>query len=108
MSEEELQQLGIIEQSLNQALSQRQQYENLLSETTAALNELEGRDEAYHIVGSIMIKKEAKDIRKDLKEKKERYDIRVQSLIKQEEQLRGQMQKLQETLLGNMDKGEEQ
>ena len=107
MSEEKLQQLGIIEQSLNQALTQKQQYDKLLLETNSALEALQGSKEAYQIVGSVMIKKDAQDIVKDLTEKKERYEVRVKSLQKQEEQLRGQMQTLQEELLAGMDKGEE-
>lgn len=103
MSEEKLQQLGIIEQSLNQALTQKQQYEKLLLETQAALEAIGTSKETYQIVGSIMIKKDAQDITKDLEEKKERYSVRIKSLEKQEQQLREQMQELQEAILGSMD-----
>ena len=87
MSEEKLQQLGIIEQSLNQALTQKQQYDKLLLDTTAALEEIGDSKEVYQIVGSIMIKKDVSDVKKDLEEKKERYNVRVKSLEKQEKQL---------------------
>lgn len=104
MSEEKIQQLNIIENSLGQIVSQKQQYQKFILEIDTALKEIEGKDEAYSIVGSVMIKKDSKEIKKDLDERKELYTTRITSLEKQEEKLREQATTIREDVIGNLEK----
>ncbi len=106
MNEEQLNQLRIIEQQLSNTSQQRQAYDQQLVELENALNELKGKDEAYHIVGSIMIKKDAKEIAKEITVKQETFKVRVDALTKQEETLRSQAEKLQEKIMSKLQKGE--
>ena len=69
MNEEQLNQLRVIEQQLSTTSQQRQAYDQQLVEIENALNELKDKQEAYHIVGSIMIKKDAKKIVEELTQK---------------------------------------
>jgi len=98
--------LRIIEQQLSNTSQQRQAYDQQLVELENALNELKGKDEAYHIVGSIMIKKDAKEIAKEITVKQETFKVRVDALTKQEETLRSQAEKLQEKIMSKLQKGE--
>ncbi|MCF7799324.1 prefoldin subunit beta [Candidatus Woesearchaeota archaeon] len=107
MSEEQLNQLRIIEQQLSATVQQKQAYDQQLVEIENALKELTNKDEAYHIVGSIMIKKDAKVVAAELKEKKNTFAVRVDALTKQEESLRHQAQDMQENIMKNLQQGEE-
>ena len=104
MSEEKIQQLNIIENSLSQIISQKQQYQKQIMEIDSALEELEGHKEAYQIVGTLMLKKDSKDIKKDLEERKEMYEVRLQSMEKQESKLKEQAESLREELVNNLEK----
>ena len=57
----QLQQLTALEQQLTQVSGRRAQYNRELLEVQNALSELTSVDEAFHIVGSVMIKKSSKD-----------------------------------------------
>ena len=100
---EDIQQLSSIEQNLNTVISQKQQFNKQLLEIESALSELGAVDQAYHIVGSVMIKKKSGDLKKDLDEKKELIKVRLQSLEAQEKTFRDQAQKLQEKVLKDLD-----
>jgi len=99
MTEEQLNQLRIIEQQISSVTQQRQAYDQQLLEIENALQELEGTQEAYHIVGSIMIKKEAKTIAEELTQKQETFKLRIKTFTTQEESLRKQAQELQEQIM---------
>jgi prefoldin beta subunit len=104
MSEEKIQQLSIIENSLTQVTSQKQQYQKQTMEIDSAIAEIKDKKEAYQIVGSLMVKKDSKDIKKDLNERKEIYSVRLESLEKQESKLKEQAKSLREELVNNLEK----
>lgn len=104
MSEEKIQQLNMIESSLNQIISQKQQYQRQALEIEMAGKEIENKEEAYQIVGSLMIKKSSEEITKELNEKKELYEMRIEALEKQESKLREQMETLRDDLVANLEK----
>lgn len=101
---EHIQKLSIIEQNLNQIVSQKQQFNKQLLEIESAVSELNNVDQAYHIVGSVMVKKNSNDLKKDLSEKKELIKVRLESLDKQERTLRDQAQDIQEKVMSELDK----
>lgn len=100
---EDIQQLSIIEQHLTSIISQKQQYNKQLLEIESALSELDNIDEAYQIVGSVMIKKKSSDLKIDLNEKKELIKIRLQSLDKQEIIYQKQAKEIQNKVMGELD-----
>ncbi len=104
MTDDDIQQLSMIEQTLSSIIQQRQSYNKQLLEVKSALKELESVDEAYHIVGSVMIKKDSSSLRKDLEEQKTAQEIRLKSLENQEAKLRENAKSLQEKVVADLEK----
>jgi prefoldin beta subunit len=108
MSEEEtydqINQLQMIEQNLQAILLQRQNFSAKLMEIESALREVGKVDEAYRIIGNIMILSKKAEIEEDLGAKKEMLDIRIKTLEKQEQKLREKAAKLQKEVLGKINK----
>lgn len=100
---EDIQKLSMLEQNIGSIVSQKQQFNKQLLEIESALSELNSTEEAYQIVGSVMIKKKSEDLKKDLDEKKELIKVRLESLDKQEKTLQQQAQELQEKVMTTLD-----
>lgn len=86
-------------QSLN---SQKQQFQAQLFEIEGALKELETSPVAYKIVGGIMIGIDKAVLQKELQGRKELFDLRVQTLEKQEKQLKEKAKKMQEEVMASV------
>ena len=101
-------QLAQFQQAQQQAQAlgaQKQQLELALRETERALEELEKLEEGatvYKSVGSILIKANRDEVKKDLTERKETLGLRIKTIERQEgrviERLREMRDKLQEAL----------
>lgn len=104
MSEEKIQQLSMLEQNLTSIVTQRQTLHKQLLEIDNALTALETAEEGYQIVGTVMVKKSSKELKKDLEEKKKMITLRMSSYEKQENSLRSQMQSLQNEVMQGMNK----
>lgn len=100
--EQKIAQLQLFEQSSQNLLMQRQQFQMQLAEIDSALKELGNTDSAYKIVGNIMVLKKKEDLEKDLSEKKEIAQLRIKSMEKQEKQIKDRASKLQEEILKNI------
>ncbi|UCE44183.1 MAG: prefoldin subunit beta [Candidatus Bathyarchaeota archaeon] len=90
-----------LQQTLQGALTQKQQLEMELTEVDQALDELEKQtDDAtiYKSIGSLLVKSEKGKVTVDLNERKELLDMRINVLGKQEERLRSQVKELQTKL----------
>ncbi len=98
--------LGILEQNLSSLVMQRQTLQKQLLDSEQAITELETADTAYHIVGTVMIKKPANELKKDLLSKNETLSLKITTLQKQEDMLRKQVQELQASIMKEMNKGE--
>ena len=70
-TQEKISQLSILEQSMQNINMQKQQFQLQLNEIDSALNEIKGKENAYKILGNVMILKPTVEIEKDLKSKKE-------------------------------------
>jgi prefoldin beta subunit len=106
-TEKKISQLQMLEQNMQNILSQKQTFQTQLIETEAALSELEKTTgKTYKIIGNIMVSLDKKDLSKDLEDKKEVLTLRLTSIEKQEDQLRQKSSQLQEELLKEM-KGKE-
>ena len=101
-SEKKINQLQMLEQSMQNLLIQKQQFQLQQVEIESALKELEKVDKAYKIVGNIMVLSTKDDLKNDLKSKKEVIELRIKSMEKQENQLRDKASKLQDEVLKEM------
>ncbi|MCX6821738.1 MAG: prefoldin subunit beta [Candidatus Aenigmarchaeota archaeon] len=77
------------QQQLQSIMIQKENLKLQMFEIEKALEELEAskEKEAYKITGSIMIKKNSIDLKNELKEKKDSFDVRTKTLEKAEERI---------------------
>lgn len=101
-TEKKISQLQIMEQSMQGLSMQKQQFQLQQVEVESAMKELENVDEAYKIVGNIMILSKKTDIKEELSSKKEIIELRIKSLEKQENHMREKASKLQSEILKEM------
>lgn len=101
-AEKKINQLQILEQSMQSLLMQKQQFQLQQVEIESALKELEKVNEAYKIVGNIMVLSKKSDLEKELASKKEVVELRIKSMERQENQLREKASKLQAEVLKEM------
>ncbi len=101
-AEEKINQLQLLEQSLQAFLVQKQQFQAQLVEGECAVKELEGAKESYKIVGNIMVKTDKENLKKELESKKEMLNLRIKTLEKQEEQIKEKSTKLQSEVMGKI------
>ena len=100
--EQKIGQLQLLEQNMQNFLMQRQQFQSQLVEVESALKELETSEDAYKIIGNIMVKSKKEDLQKDLKEKQEMLNLRVAAIEKQEATVKEKAQALQQEVMGKM------
>jgi len=95
VDQNKIQEMQIIEQSLNNTLLQKNIFQMELSETESALKEIEkSGEDIFKIIGQLMIKTEKEKVKEDLLGKKKFLEIRLKNIEKQEISL---SQKLEET-----------
>jgi len=104
----QLAQLQQLQQQAQAVMTQKTQIEGLIRETDAALRELEkSPDDAviYKSVGELLFRADKAKLTEELKERKDMMDIRLKTMVKQEERIQGRFTQLQEQLkqsLGQM------
>lgn len=98
-AEQKINQLQMLEYNMHQLSSQRQQFDSQLLEISSALNDLEGKESAYKIVGNIMVKTDQATLKKELEEKKERLQVRIKTIEKQEASYKEKAEALQQEVL---------
>ena len=103
-TEQKIGQLQMFEQSLQNFLGQKQQFQVQLVEVESALNELENTEKAYKIVGNIMVESDKNELKADLNSKKEMLELRIKAMEKQESQIREKASKLQSEILKKIKK----
>jgi prefoldin beta subunit len=94
--------LQMYEQSLQNLLLQKQQFQGQMSEVEAALGELPSAKTTYKIIGNIMVDTKKEDLQKSLEEKKQKAEIRIKALEKQEAQIKEKTKELQEEIMKEM------
>ena len=95
-------QLQVLQQNLQNNLLQKQQVQSQLVEIESALKELENTSQAYKIVGKIMIASDKESLLKELQEKKEVVNVRLNNFTKQEESLQKNIEELQQEVMKEM------
>ena len=98
-AKENVQRLQALEQNLQAISAQKQQFQAQLYEIEGALREVETTPQAYKIVGGIMIATSKETLAKELGEKKELLNLRIQTLEKQESQLKEKAKGLREAVV---------
>jgi len=99
-TEKKIQQLQLVEQNLQNIMMQKQSFQMQLMENENALNELEKtKKEAYKIVGTIMISADKEDLKKELNEQKEVFDLRIKNLEKQEKNFKEKAEDIQKEVM---------
>jgi len=97
--QEKVSKLQMMEHNLQALDQQRQQMQAQLFEIDSAISALEGATSAYRIVGSVMVNAQPADVRKELQQRKEVMEVRLQSIEKQEEKLRSSAKDLQDDVM---------
>ena len=103
-TQEKIQQLQLMEQSMQQKKKKKQQFQSQIIELDSALDELKDSKESYKIVGNIMVKSDSEDLKKDLTSKKEVVELRIKTLEKQEEKMREKSKKMQSEVVDKIKK----
>ncbi len=101
-SQETIQRLQMMEQNMQSLNMQKQQFQAQLFEIEGALKELETSPVAYKIVGGIMIGIDKSALMKEMQGRKELFELRVQTMEKQEKQLKEKAKKLQEEVMASV------
>ncbi|RJQ19331.1 prefoldin subunit beta [Candidatus Woesearchaeota archaeon] len=99
-SESDMQKLQMFEQNLQNLAQQKQQFQAQLFEIEGALKEIATAKSTYKLIGGIMVHTDTQTLKTELESKKELMELRVQTLEKQEKQLKEKATKLQHSLLG--------
>jgi len=102
MASSKIAQLQLLQQNLQNILTQKQQLQNQLIELDSALTELNTTDKAYKIVGKIMLAAPKQELIKDLEEKKEVVSVRIKNFSQQEEKLQNNFEEVQKEVVQEM------
>ena len=104
-TKEKVTQLQTMEQNLHSFHTQKQTFQTQLLEIDNALKELDTADgPVYKIVGTVMLASKKETLKKDLEDRKNTLNIRIQSLEKQETAIRNKAEKLQAEVIKEMEK----
>ena len=88
MDEKKIQEMQMLEQNLQNLFMQKQAFQMELSETDAALKEIEkAGDEVFKVIGQLMIKTEKAKMNEELANKKKLLEVRMGAFEKQEKAL---------------------
>ncbi|MFH1072099.1 MAG: prefoldin subunit [Nanoarchaeota archaeon] len=106
-TEQKIGQLQLIEQNLQNFLGQKQQIQSQLLGIESAERELKATKKAYKIIGNIMISKEKDELEQELREKREKIELRLKTIEKQEEKNKTRVKELQEEVMKDIEHDEE-
>jgi len=105
MKENKIQEMQILEQNLQNLLMQKQAFQMELSETDAALSEIEkSDDDVFKIIGQLMIKTDKSKVKNELENKKKILDMRIKNFNNQESALSEKADKLREEIMKDTNK----
>ena len=102
---EKIQELQLLQQRLSLFAAQKQQFQLHQIEAEGALAELEkAKPPVYRMVGELLVEKPIADLKKELTERKEEFDLRIKTIDKQESKSRERAQELQKEVAASMKK----
>ncbi len=104
---QKIQEMQMLEQNLQNLLMQKQAFQMEISETIAALKEVEtSKDKVFKVIGQLMIETEKGKMQEELKAKEKILETRINAIKKQEAPLTEQLEKFREELMKEMNKKE--
>lgn len=103
-TKEQIEQLQLLEQSMQNFLNQKQQFQSQLIEIESALKEIENASQSYKIVGNMMFLKDNKELKHELIQKKETVELRIKTLEDQENKTKEKASKMQESVMKELNK----
>jgi len=104
-TEQKIGQLQMFEKSMQNILVQKQQFQIQLAEIESALKELETSEEAYKIIGNLMVKGKKDVLKKELDEKKDIVSLRIKTIEKQEKDTKEKALNLQKEVMKELRPG---
>ena len=102
--QEKVNKIQLVEQNVQAIAMQKQQVQTQIFEIESALKELEGSTDSFKIIANIMVKTPKDKIKKELEEKKEVLNLRMQTLEKQEKQMKETIKELQKEIMKKSEK----
>lgn len=95
-----LEQFQALQQQLQTILIQKENLKLQTLEIDKAVEELDASTEkqAYKIIGPIMIQKDLKKLKDELKERKDNFDLRVKTLEKTEQRITNKLKEMEPSL----------
>ena len=103
MEEHKIQEIQMLEQSLQNLLLQKQAFQMELSETESALQAVQDSgEEVFKIVGQLMVKIEKPKMKEELEDKKKMLELRTKTMETQENSLIEQLEKVREEVMKTM------
>ena len=93
-------QFQVLQQQLQTILIQKENLKLQTLEIDKAIEELEGSKgtKAYKIVGPVMVQKDLKKLKTELKERKDNFDLRVKTIEKVEERITKKLKEMEPKL----------
>ncbi len=105
MDEKKIQEMQMLEQNLQNLFMQKQAFQMELSETDAALKEIEkAGDEVFKVIGQLMIKTEKAKMNEELSNKKKLLEVRMNAFEKQEKALTEKIEEIREEFMKSSEK----
>jgi prefoldin beta subunit len=105
MEQQKIQEIQMMEQSLQNLLLQKQAFQMELSETESALQAIaDSGEEIFKIIGQLMVKTEKPKVTEELENKKKMLELRTKTMETQENSLTEQVEKLREEVMKTMKK----
>ena len=103
-TQEKITQLQLFEQNLHSFLTQKRNFQSQMLEIENALKEIEtSKEKVYKIVGGVMLESTKEKLEKDLKERKEVLDLRMNSIDKQEKSVKERAEKIQKEVMAEIE-----
>ena len=95
----------MMEQNIQNVLSQKQGFQAQAAEIENALTELkETQEQVFKVIGTTMISMDKNKLEKELNSKKEILDLKIKNFEKQEKQIKEKFEELQSEVVKNIKK----
>ena len=95
-----IQEVQFLEQNIQNIFFQKQAFQMELAETQSALREIENsQDDAYKLIGQLMIRVQKSKIVEDLSEKDKFLNLKIKNLEKQEKSFSEKLEQLRRQIL---------
>jgi len=100
MDNQKIQEIQILEQNIQNLLLQKQAFDMELSESRAALKEIENaKDDVFKLIGQLMIKSDKNKVKEELLNKEKILNLRLSTIGKQEISLTEKLTSLREEMM---------